>query len=533
GDLAELEEQSAALTAVADALAGGRHEVFLLQGVTGSGKTEVYLQAIAQALDGGKSALVLVPEIALTGQMQRRFIARFGDRVAVLHSNLGQGEKREQWARIATGAATVVVGARSAIFAPVQRLGLVVVDEEHELSYKQDVAPRYLAREVAIWRAQRADAPVILGSATPSLESTYRATLGRYRRLLLSQRVSQVALPAVEVVDMRAHLRSGASSVFSDALRDAISARLQRGEQPILLCRDCGESAVCPHCDISLTLHRTPETVLVCHLCGHVEPVQEQCRACAGRRLRSFGAGTQRVEQELLELFPHARSLRMDVDTTLGIGAHERMLLEFERGDADILLGTQMIAKGLDFANVTLVGVISADISLRVPDFRAAERTFDLLVQVAGRAGRREVRGEVIVQTFAPEHYAIRCAAAQDYDAFYEVELAARRALDYPPFTELTRFVVTHGEERVAQEQASALYADLCASLQDVRGARVLPVVPAAIFRLKGKYRYQCVVRYRSFAAVRTHLQQVHERAQRRARLGARVAADVNAFALS
>jgi primosomal protein N' (replication factor Y) len=537
-------DQSAALAAVTAALAAGRNEVFLLQGVTGSGKTEVYLRAIAQALAGGRSALVLVPEIALTAQMQRRFIARFGDLVAVLHSGLAQSEKRKQWIRIATGAATVVVGARSAIFAPVQRLGLVVVDEEHELSYKQDVAPRYLAREVAIWRAQRAVAPVILGSATPSLEAAYRAARGRYRHLILSQRVSQVELPAVQVIDMRAHLRSGGASVFSNPLRDAIAARLQRGEQtilflnrrgfsPILLCRDCGESVACPHCDISLTLHRTPETVLVCHLCGHVEPVRDHCRACAGQRLRSFGAGTQRVEQELFDLFPQARTLRMDVDTTLGLGAHERILAEFEHGDADILLGTQMIAKGLDFANVTLVGVISADISLRVPDFRAAERTFDLLVQVAGRAGRREVRGEVVVQTFSPDHYAIRCAALQDYAAFYAVELAARRTLDYPPFTELTRFVITHGEQRVALEQAQALYADLCQSLQAVAGARVLPVVPAAILRLKGKYRYQCVVGYHSFAAVCTALQQVHERAQRRARAGVRIAADVNAFALS
>jgi len=538
-------EQKTAYDAICAGLDQRAAQTFVLRGVTGSGKTEVYLQAIEYALERDLQALMLVPEIALTAQMTARFKRRFGTRVAVLHSHLTERDKYTEWHRIANGQADVVIGARSAIFAPLARLGLILVDEEHESSYKQEREPRYVVREVAQRRADRAGAIMVLGSATPSLDAMYRAERGRYQLLTLDARIQQRPLPEVTVVDMRQELRQGGHSLFSGVLREALQNTLVRREQAILflnrrgfstvlLCRECGEAATCPHCDVSLTLHKTRQgSFLRCHFCGHSEGQRTQCSGCGSVRVRQFGAGTQRVEHELLELFPELRIVRMDVDTTVAKGAHERLLAEFERGDADVLLGTQMIAKGLDFARVSLVGVVAADTSLHVPDFRAAERTFQLLVQVAGRAGRHDIPGRMVVQTFAPDHYAILAAARQDYRRFYETELAARKAMEYPPFTEITQFMISHKDEQQALRHASALHDELASRLQSLPGVRVLPAVPASVPRAKGLYRYQVMALYRSFATVRSAVQDVYRSALGKAPADLLITVDVNAHSIA
>lgn len=515
----------------------------LLHGVTGSGKTEVYLHAIAATLASGKGAIVLLPEIALTAQMTARFRLRFGDQVAVLHSGLSEREKYQEWLRIRRSTARVVLGARSAVFAPVCDLGLIVVDEEHETTYKQDHDPRYVVREVAAWRARQTGAQALLGSATPSLEAMVRAESGRYHLLSLPVRVGDRPLPEVTVVDMRHEQSAGGQPLFSQRLVRALSDRLARGEQSILflnrrgfatvlLCRDCGDVATCPACDISLTLHRAANERLMCHFCGHVERLPEHCPHCGSHRIRPFGAGTERVEAELLERFSGIRVIRMDVDTTSAKGSHERLLSEFGRREADVLLGTQMIAKGLDFPGVTLVGVIAADTALRVPDFRAAERTFQLLVQVAGRAGRHALPGEVVIQTFAPEHYAIQTAARQDYHAFYEMELAARRTMRYPPFTEICKFLVAHEEESVARDQAQRLHHQLATRLSGDPHIRLLPAVPSTMARLRYQYRYQVVVVYPSFKTVQPALSAAFAEASSAVPPDVLLHIDVNAFSL-
>lgn len=537
------QEQAVALAAIAQALRAKDPTPHLLKGVTGSGKTEVYLQAIAETLAAGRSAIVLLPEIALTTQMTERFHRRFGDRVAVLHSGLSDADKYREWQRIRRGAAKVVLGARSAVFAPVSELGLIVMDEEHETSYKQDSDPRYVTREVAVWRGQQVQAVTVLGSATPSLETMYRASTGHYRLLSLPSRVGDRPLPVVEIVDMRGNDSGGRQSLFSRPLQQELAARLARREQSILflnrrgystilLCRDCGEAATCPSCDISLTLHRAHGALLRCHFCGYREPQRAQCASCGSDRVRPFGAGTQRVESELLERYPDIRVIRMDVDTTATKGAHERMLREFARGEADVLLGTQMIAKGLDFPNVTLVGVIAADTALRVPDFRAAERTFQLLVQVGGRAGRHALPGKVIVQTFAPEHYAIQTAALQDYDRFYELELAARGVMRYPPYTEICKFLVASHSESQARTHAQALHDRLLTALAGQAGVTVLSAVPATLARLRNQFRYQIVLIYKSFRTLRPFLQTAYEEALLQAGSDVLIHIDINAHSL-
>lgn len=465
--------------------ARARPPVFLLHGVTGSGKTEVYLRAIEAARARGRRALVLVPEIALTPQLAGIFRARFGDRVALLHSALSDGERFDEWRRIRSGEAEVAVGARSAVFAPFDRLGLIVLDEEHETSYKQEEAPRYHARDVALERGRREGAVVVLGSATPSVESYHAAARGRYRLLRLPGRIDGRPLPEMAVVDMREELERGNRSIFSARLEEAVRARLERREQVILflnrrgfhtfvLCRECGYVVRCPRCDVSLTLHVGSAAPMRCHYCRHEQAPPAVCPSCGGRRIRYFGTGTQRVEELARERFPGARILRMDVDTTGTRGAHERIYHQFRRGEADILVGTQMIAKGWDIAGVTLVGVISADTALNFPDFRAAERTYQLLTQVAGRAGRGEVPGEVVIQTYAPDHFAIRAAAAHDGEAFYRRELRERRRLGFPPFAHLVRLVVSH-PEAVAAEGAARRLAE---------AARALGAVPWSAFAL-------------------------------------------------
>lgn len=509
------EAQQIAFDAIDGAL--NTSKTFLLHGITGSGKTEIYLQTIDQVLKDGKEAIMLVPEISLTPQMTLRFKERFGNLVAVLHSGLSAGEKYDEWRKIQRGEVKVVVGARSAIFAPFRNLGLIILDEEHESSYKQDDSPRYHARDMAIWRSQYHNCPVILGSATPSLESYARAQKGVYEILVLEQRAKNQPLPEVQIVDMREELRSGNRSMFSIPLAEAIRERLERKEQIVLflnkrgyssfvLCRDCGTVMQCPNCDISLTYHRSTE-MMKCHYCGYDEPVPHTCPECESEHIRFFGTGTQKVEEELARLVPEARVLRMDVDTTRNKGAHEKILSAFGEGKADILLGTQMIAKGLDFPNITLVGVLSADTTLHLPDFRAAEKTYQLLTQVSGRAGRDVLPGTVIVQSYTPEHYAITLAKDQLYEPFYDREMAMRRASGYPPYYYVVNIQFTHEDLMTA-----AAYAEQSVRyLKEQLSSNTLIIGPSAslIARVNNRYRYQCLIKYKKEPKLAEVMQQL------------------------
>lgn len=502
-----------------DAIRGALHtpKTFLLHGITGSGKTEIYLQAIDEVLKEGKEAIMLVPEISLTPQMTLRFKERFGDLVAVLHSGLSAGEKYDEWRKIQRAEVKVVVGARSAIFAPFENLGLIILDEEHESSYKQDDSPRYHARDVAIWRAGQHNCPVILGSATPSLESYARAQKGVYELLVLEKRAKNQPLPTVHIVDMREELRNGNRSMFSIPLAEAIRERLERKEQVVLflnkrgyssfvLCRDCGTVMQCPNCDISLTYHRSSE-LMKCHYCGYDEPVPHTCPECQSEHIRFFGTGTQKVEEELAKLVPGARVLRMDVDTTRNKGAHEKILSAFGEGKADILLGTQMIAKGLDFPNITLVGVLSADTTLHLPDFRAAEKTYQLLTQVSGRAGRDKLPGEVYVQSYTPEHYAITLAKDQLYEPFYDQEMAMRRASGYPPYYYVVNIQFTHEDLMTVAGYAEQTVRFLQGQLS---GSTII-IGPSAslIARVNNRYRYQCLIKYKKEPKLADVMQQL------------------------
>lgn len=484
----------------------GKHETFLIHGVTGSGKTEIYLQAIEHVLQKGQEAIVLVPEISLTPQMVERFKGRFGSQVAVLHSGLSVGEKFDEWRKIHRKEVSVVVGARSAVFAPFENLGILIIDEEHESSYKQEDNPRYHARDVAIYRGQHFNCPVILGSATPSLESYARAKKGVYTLLSLLERVNQQAMPEVNIVDMREELRTGNRSMFSHALFEKMKERLEKGEQIVLflnrrgystfvMCRDCGYVAMCESCDISLTYHRS-QHMLRCHYCGHEERMITTCQACESEHVRYFGTGTQKVEEELGKLLPEARVIRMDVDTTRRKGSHEKLLTAFGEGKADILLGTQMIAKGLDFPNITLVGIIAADSMLHLPDFRSAERTYQLLEQVSGRAGRHQLQGEVIVQTYTPEHYSIELLKEHDYVRFFEREMWQRKISGYPPYYYLTLINISHQELTRVITVTEKIANFLREHVSDE--AIVLGPVASPIVRMKDRYRYQCVIKYKN-----------------------------------
>ena len=492
-------------------------ETFLLHGITGSGKTEVYLQAIEHALLDKKEAIVLVPEISLTPQMTNRFKERFGALVAVLHSGLSTGEKYDEWRKIKRGEVKVVVGARSAVFAPFQNIGLIILDEEHEGSYKQDDSPRYHARDMAIWRSEYHRCPVILGSATPSLESYARAKKGNYTLLTLANRPKEQALPEVTIVDMREQLKNGNRSMFSLELAEAIRLRLDKQEQMVLflnrrghssfvLCRDCGTVVECPNCDISMTYHRHQE-LIKCHYCGEEAMVPDICPECSSEHIRFFGTGTQKVEEEIAKLFPEARVLRMDVDTTRTKGAHEQILRQFGEGKADILLGTQMIAKGLDFPNITLVGVLSADTTLHLADFRAAEKTFQLLTQVSGRAGRHDKEGKVIIQTYTPEHYAIQFAQHHDFVPFYQQEMLTRKQFAYPPFTYVVLIQFTHEDVLMAAEYSHKAVEWLRENLSG--GTEIIGPSASSISRVQNRYRYQCLIKYKKEPELPEILQQL------------------------
>ena len=475
----------------------------LLFGVTASGKTEVYLDAIGCTLNSGRSAIVLVPEIALTAQVVEVFTGRFGDEVAVLHSRLSGGERFDEWRRLQEGKARIAVGARSAVFAPVENIGLIVVDEEHEASYKQESLPRYSAREVARERARQSGATLLLGSATPSLE-TFHATqnLDSVALLEMPDRIDNRPLPEVALIDMREELKEH-KSLFSRHLADQIGARLESGEQVILflnrrgysqfvLCRDCGYVARCPNCAVSLAFHAAWNS-LKCHHCDYGRSAPTICPTCHGTRIRGFGIGTERVEEEVSKYFPEARVARMDRDTTSRKGAHAGILKRFREGEADILIGTQMVAKGLDFPNVTLVGVISADTSINMPDFRAAERTFQLLTQVAGRAGRGMRPGEVAIQTFSPEHYSLQMAKDQDYRGFFRKEIEFRRELRYPPFSRFANIICTDEQSPEAKRKAHAVAAALKSVIP--KEADLIGPAPAPLSRLKALYRWHVVIR--------------------------------------
>jgi len=504
-------EQQAATDLIADAVDAPRFEVVLLFGVTGSGKTEVYIQAIERTVAAGRQAIVLVPEISLTPQTIRRFAARL-DRVAVLHSHLTGGERHEEWQQVRSGAAQVVIGARSAVFAPTPRLGLIVIDEEHETSFKQENAPRYHARDVAIVRAKMAGVPVVLGSATPTLETYQNALSGKYRLAELTERILRRPMPPVRVVDLadEMHQRKG-RHVLSRLLENAARDRLDRGEQVILFlnrrgfntfiqCARCGFVLRCRRCDISLVYHRARDAAL-CHYCGAAVPPPADCPDCGFAGIKYFGMGTERIEQEVRALFETARIARMDSDVMRRRGEYRRILGAFRRGDLDMLVGTQMIAKGLDFPNVTLVGVINADVSLNLPDFRAFERTFQLLAQVAGRTGRGPKGGLVIAQTFNPDHYSIVAAADHDYPRFARRELAQRKELDYPPFGRLVRILVTGADQKKVLDRAEVIGRGLAEHLAETR-ATVLGPAPAPIGQIKGRYRWHLIVKARSAQVV-------------------------------
>lgn len=492
----------------------------LLYGVTGSGKTQVYIRLIQSALEQGKGAIVLVPEIALTPQLLRKFSAHFGEDIALLHSALGAGERYDEWKRVRSGQARVVLGTRSAVFAPVADLGLVILDEEHEGSYKSENAPRYHARDVAKYRCAKGGGLLVLGSATPSVESMYQAEQGRYHLVRMTRRYNARALPRVLISDLREELRAGNGGSIGGLLRQELAANLERGEQSILFlnrrgasrmvtCGECGEVPACPRCSVRLTYH-SANGRLMCHYCGHSEPLPPRCPKCGGE-LHFIGAGTQKVQQELEELFPGTEVLRMDADTVGAAQSHEKLLTRFAKERVPILVGTQMVTKGLDFENVTLVGVIAADLSLYVDSFRATERTFSLLTQVVGRAGRGEKAGRAVIQTYTPDNDIIRYAAAQDYDGFYRQEVDLRRLMDYPPFRDLIVLHASGTEESAVLRACQKLRRSLDQWSADLWGRsperpRIMGPAPAAVAKVNNRYRYRLNMLCRSGPEVRRYL---------------------------
>ncbi len=508
-ELTLTDEQEYALSRINNALDKELFETFLIKGVTGSGKTEIYLNAINSAIQKDKGAIVLVPEISLTPQTIDRFRQRVKEPLAILHSALSAGERSHQWKQIRSGKARIVIGARSAIFSPVKNLGLIIVDEEHERSYKQEEQPRYNARDLAVMRGKLEKAVVVLGSATPSLESYYNVAHGKYSLLNINKRVDGRALPDIEVVDMRSD-RQNIKLSCSQELAGEIDKRLAAGEQSILflnrrgfssslICPKCGETIKCKSCSISMTYHRS-KNMLMCHLCGYQKRPPEICPSCKGRKVFQIGLGTEKVQHHIEKLFPGTKVLRMDSDTTSFKGAHKKLLTEFKHKKYQILVGTQMIAKGLDFPDVTLVGIIFADLSLSFPDFRSSETTFQLLTQAAGRAGRGSVPGKVIIQTCLPGHYSIKSAALQNYEAFAEKELEFRKELNYPPFAHIINFVISGKFEKAVSKQAEKLTFLLKRHIEP--GINILGPCPCAISRSKTKFRWQVMIKGKSVSAL-------------------------------
>lgn len=503
------EAQQAAIHTFCEEYRRGKRGTYLVYGVTGSGKTEVYMEMIEHVIAEGKQAIVLIPEIALTYQTVMRFYQRFGDRVSIINSRLSKGERYDQMIRAKRGEINVMIGPRSALFTPFERLGLIIIDEEHEGTYKSEQTPRYHARETAIARAAMEGASVVLGSATPSMEAFYKAVTGEFRLLRLPERAKQRAMAHVTVADMRKELEKGNRSIFSDALRSLMEDRLKKKEQIMLFlnrrgyagfisCRSCGHVVKCPHCDVSLSSHRNGK--LVCHYCGYEQPMVTSCPECGSSHIGGFRAGTQQIEELLLREFPQAKVLRMDMDTTKQKDGHEKILAAFSSGEADILVGTQMIVKGHDFGNVTLVGVLAADLSLYADDYRAGERTFQLLTQAAGRAGRGEKAGEVVIQTYSPEHYSIVAAAKQDYEQFFQEEMTYRALMGYPPASQLMAVLVSCKEEELLETACHYLkaYAETCCKKCERAGTSVQLIGPASPYVGKVRDTYRRVIYLKS-----------------------------------
>ena len=503
-------EQKQIVTEVLKDFDEGKQQTYLIHGITGSGKTEVYMQLIGEMIQRGRQAIVLIPEIALTYQTLLRFYQRFGDRVSVMNSTLSPGEKYDQCERAKAGEIDVIIGPRSALFTPFPDLGLIVMDEEQENSYKSESTPKYHARETAIQIAKMYGASVVLGSATPSMEAYYRADRGQYRLFRLTRRLTGGELPTVYTVDLRQELQEGNRSIFSRKLQELMTDRLQKGQQTILFlnrrgyagfisCRSCGEVMKCPHCDVSLSEHKGGR--LICHYCGYTQPMPKVCPKCGSKYILGFKAGTQQIEDKLKELYPGVRTLRMDADTTRTKDSYEKILSAFSGGEADILVGTQMIVKGHDFPKVTLVGILAADLSLNASDYRAGERTFQLLTQAVGRAGRGELPGEAVIQTYQPDHYAITCAAAQDYESFYREEILYRELSGYPPVAHMLA-VQIYGKEEENVKQLALGLADVVKSNMDfcqVRKIQVLGPAPANISRINDIYRYVFYIKHAEY----------------------------------
>ena len=493
-------EQSMAIEAIEDS----EENLILLKGVTGSGKTEVYMRLVEKVLTEGKSAIVLVPEIALTPQMIERFKGRFGSNVALFHSKLSDGERFDEWYRVKEGKASLIIGARSAIFLPAKKLGLIIIDEEHENTYKSDQNPKYQTKEVAEFISKLKGCKVILGSATPTIESYYRAISGEMKLVELNHRIDNRPMPEMKLVDMREELRSGNKSIFSRRLYASMQQKLEKGEQIILFlnrrgfstfvsCRSCGYVFDCENCDISMTYHKNG--FLVCHYCGKTKKQPNLCPKCGSKYVKFFGAGTERVEEEVRKYLKNAKILRMDVDTTRAKDSHEKIYNAFKAGEADILIGTQMVSKGLDFPNVTLVGILSADMSLNLPDYRAAERSFQIITQVAGRAGRGEKEGEVIVQTYTPEHYSLQYAKKYDYEDFYEKEFTIRAMMGYPPFGRILLINGIGKNEDELKKQMIFLGKKVKEKAEEFGGLEVLGPTPCIIYKIKENYRWQIIVK--------------------------------------
>lgn len=479
-------------------------KMFLLKGVTGSGKTEVYMKLVERVLLEGKSAIILVPEIALTPQMIERFKGRFGVNVALFHSKLSDGERFDEWFRVKEGKSKVIVGARSAIFLPAKNLGLIIIDEEHENTYKSEQNPKYQTKEVAEYLSELKGCKVILGSATPSIETYYRALTGEMKLLELNSRVDNKAMPPMKVIDMRNELKGGNKSLFSRELFIAIQERLKRKEQIILFlnrrgfstfvsCRSCGYVFKCNECDISMTYHKNG--LLICHYCGKTKREPRECPKCHSKYVKFFGAGTQRVEEEVKKYFNNAGILRMDVDTTRDKHSYERIYNTFKNGEADILIGTQMVSKGLDFKNVTLVGILAADMSINIPDYRAAERTFQIITQVAGRAGRGDKQGEVLIQTYTPQHYSLQYAVNYDYEGFYEKEFTVRAMMKYPPFGKLLLINGTSKKEDLLKNFMHKITMMIKPLVESCLDIEILGPIPCMISKLKENYRWQIVIK--------------------------------------
>lgn len=495
-----------------------KQEVFLLHGITGSGKTEIYLNIIEDVVNAGREAIMLVPEISLTPMMVSRFKGRFGDDVALLHSRLSTGEKYDEWRKIRRKEVKVVVGARSAIFAPFENLGVIIIDEEHTESYKQETLPTYHAKDVALLRSKYYNIPLVLGSATPSIDTFYKALNNEYKLLEIKHRANKTTLPEVFIEDMRFEFQGGNRSIFSRRLQDLIEDRLEKKEQIMLLlnrrghstfvmCRTCGEVIMCPNCDISLTYHDRINK-LKCHYCGHEEPNPTICPNCKSKHIRFMGIGTEKVEEFTKKAFPNAKIIRMDSDTTTTKNAHEKLLYEFETS-GDILIGTQMIAKGLDFPKVTLVGVLAADMSLNLPDYKAIEKTFQLLTQVSGRAGRHEKQGEVVIQTYNPDHYAIMYAKDHDYHSFFNTEMKIREISGYTPFFNITQIILTDQDVRKVLKEGTRLVIKLRKLLE--RDTQVLGPVLPKIARINNYFRAQIIIKYKQSKVIDEVLKEIYK----------------------